>query len=87
MRCFMLLGKAENPLLPYLSDRKNTRKRFRTNIEIINFFKLWWRWGNFPGNPMVKIPSSNAGDLGSTLVWVLRFHMSCTKKQNTKQKQ
>ena len=27
-------SKAENPLLPYLPDRKNTRNRFRTNIEI-----------------------------------------------------
>ena len=27
-------SKAENPLLPYLPDRKNTRNRFRTNSEI-----------------------------------------------------
>ena len=33
-----------------------------------------WIW-DFPGGPVVKTPSSKAGDEGSTLVRELRAHM------------
>ena len=46
----LVASKAENPLLPYLPDRKNTRNRFRTNTEI-TFPSKFYDWGGGGGLP------------------------------------
>ena len=44
--------------------------------------------GGFPGGPVVKISSSNAGDVGSIPGWGTKIpHASWPKNQNIKQKQ
>ena len=73
-------SKAGNPLLPYLSDRKNTRKRFRTNIEITLPSNFHGDGETFLVIQWLRFHLPMQGTWVQSLVWVLRSHMSCGQK-------
>ena len=73
-------SKAENPLLPYLPDRKNTRNRFRTNIEITLPSKFCGDGGTSLVIQWLRFRLPMQGTWVQSLVWVLRSHISCGQK-------
>ena len=79
-------SKAENPLLPYLPDRKNTRNRFRTNIEITLPSKFCGDGGTSLVIQWLRFCVSNAGGVGLIPGWGTRIPDAMQHDQKFKNK-